>query len=498
MKPMKSSIDMSPAVTKREPAIDKDFLNFPEGFMWGAATSHFQIEGHPGEIGKRTSDWSAWCMEEGRISDNTTADSATEFYKRYATDVEICRNLSLNAFRLSLNWPALCPEKPTSPQGQLKFDAETVKFYRDLLTSLKNDNVTTYVTLFHFTLPNWLAEAGGWNATETVEEFVRFAELAAEEFGDLVDYWITLNEPLAYVYQGYVAGVWPPGQCGNYVGAFRAVRNMLAGHARAYAVLHEHFPLAKVSFTMHWRPFMARRKWSPLDQMVRFFRDFVFNQMFPMAVHTGRLEFPFPLNMHPDIRKISGPIRGLRGAIDYLAVNYYTRELSEFRFAWPVDIFGAQAIEREFETNCMGWESYPEGLYNLLTYDLAAFKHNHDGSKREIIITENGYAAAFPADLGEGDWSLADDIRVQYLTSHLQALHHAIEDGANVKGYLYWSLTDNFEWAEGLSPRFGLVRVAYPTQERTLRKSARVYGDIARLNGFRRQVIAKKSKQVFA
>lgn len=474
--------------------IDRDFLNFPDGFMWGASTSHFQIEGHPVEIGRRASDWSAWCTQAGRISDNTTADSATEFYKRYALDVEICRNLNLNAFRLSLNWPALCPDKPSSPKGQLKFDPETVKFYRDLLTSLKNDNVTTFVTLFHFTLPQWLAEAGGWNATETVEEFVRFAQLAAEEFGDLVDYWITLNEPLAYVYQGYVAGVWPPGQRGNYVGAFRAVRNMLCGHARAYAVLHQHNADAKVSFTMHWRPFMARRKWSPLDQMVRFFRDFVFNQMFPMAVQTGKLEFPFPISTNADVRQISGPISGLKGAMDYLAVNYYTRELSEFRFRWPIDIFGAQSIEREFEVNCMGWENFPDGLYNLLTYDLMPFKYNDDGTKREIIITENGYAAAFPADLSEGDWSLVDDIRVQYLTSHLQALHHAIEDGANVKGYLYWSLTDNFEWAEGLRPRFGLVRVAYPTQERTLRKSASVYADIARRNGFRRSISAKTTK----
>jgi len=489
-----AGIEESSAVIKRSPLIDRDFLNFPDGFMWGASTSHFQIEGHPVEIGRRASDWSAWCTQAGRISDNTTADSATEFYKRYALDVEICRNLNLNAFRLSLNWPALCPDKPSSPKGQLKFDPETVKFYRDLLTSLKNDNVTTFVTLFHFTLPQWLAEAGGWNATETVEEFVRFAQLAAEEFGDLVDYWITLNEPLAYVYQGYVAGVWPPGQRGNYVGAFRAVRNMLCGHARAYAVLHQHNADAKVSFTMHWRPFMARRKWSPLDQMVRFFRDFVFNQMFPMAVQTGKLEFPFPISTNADVRQISGPISGLKGAMDYLAVNYYTRELSEFRFRWPIDIFGAQSIEREFEVNCMGWENFPDGLYNLLTYDLMPFKYNDDGTKREIIITENGYAAAFPADLSEGDWSLVDDIRVQYLTSHLQALHHAIEDGANVKGYLYWSLTDNFEWAEGLRPRFGLVRVAYPTQERTLRKSASVYADIARRNGFRRSISAKTTK----
>jgi beta-glucosidase len=450
--------------------------------LWGAATSHFQIEGHPVESGRRVSDWSAWCAQEGKISDNTTADQATEFYKRYATDVEICRNLNLNAFRLSLNWPALCPDPP-GPDGQLHFDPETVQYYRALLTSLKKENISSFVTLFHFTLPLWLSEAGGWNSPRTADEFVRFAQLAADAFGDLVDYWITLNEPLAYVYQGYISGQWPPGKVGDYIGAFTSIRHMLDAHGRAYKLLHEANPQSKVSFTLHWRPFQPRRKWSPLDQMARYYRDYVFNHMFPMAVQSGVLKFPFPINTRKAIREISGEIPGLRGSMDYLAVNYYTRELSQFRFSWPIDIFGTASVDREFDVNCMGWENYPDGLYNLLMYDLAPFKYNVDGAQREIIITENGYASAFPGDLNDGDWSLADDMRVNYLTSHLTALHHAIEDGANVKGYLYWSLTDNFEWSEGLRPRFGLVRVAYPTQERTLRKSAKVYADIARRNG---------------
>jgi beta-glucosidase len=463
-------------------SIENRFLRFPDGFMWGAATSHFQIEGNPVEMDGCVSDWSAWCKEAGRIVDNTTADAACEFYKRYAADVELCRKLNLKAFRMSLNWPALCPDAPASPES-LRLDPETVSFYRSVLTSLKKEGITTFVTLFHFTLPQRLAQAGGWHALETVAEFVRFATLAAEAFGDLVDYWITLNEPLAYAYQGYVSGIWPPGQRGNYLGAFITVKNMLVGHARAYAALHQHNPLARVSFTMHWRPFMPRRKWSPLDKMVQFYRDYVFNQLFPKAVHTGIYEFPFPLNLHKDIQSMSGRINGLEGTMDYLGVNYYTREQSEFEWRRPFDIFGVQSMEHEFEVNCMGWENYPIGLYNLLTHEIAPFKYNKDGSKREIIITENGYAAAFAADLSDGDWSLVDDLRIQYLTGHLSALHRAIEDGANVKGYLYWSLLDNFEWAEGLSARFGLVRIAYPTQERTLRKSAQIYADIAKANG---------------
>ena len=217
--------------------------------------------------------------------------------------------------------------------------------------------------------------------------------------------------------------------------------------------------------------------------MVKYYRDFVFNRLFPTAVHQGDLQFPFPLNTNSHIKAISGPIDGLKNTMDYLAVNYYTRELSEFRFRLPFDLFGVQSPEAELEVNCMGWEVYPEGLYSLLCRDLVPFRNNPDGTKREIVITENGYAMTFPASLSEGDWSLIDEDRVRYLTSHLRALHRAITDGANVTGYLYWSLLDNFEWADGLATRFGLVRVAYPTQERTLRKSARIYADIARRNG---------------
>jgi len=466
---------------------ERQFFNFPEGFLWGAATSHFQVEGHPIEISSRTSDWSAWTELDGKISDQTTADRACEFYQRHASDIEICRKLNLNAFRLSLNWPALCPEPP-KPGEKPTFDEPTLNFYRQLLRGLKDDGITTFVTLFHFTLPNWLAQRGGWNDPQTIEHFESFSKAAAEALDDVVDYWITLNEPLAYAYQGYVSGSWPPGFQNDYLKAFQVVRNMLEGHARAYHVLHTHNPKAAVSFTMHWRPFTAKRRWSPFDQMVRYYRDYVFNVMFPLAVQRGDLQFPFPLSNNRDIRKISGPIAGLKGTMDYVAVNYYTRELSEFRFNWPIDVFGVASKEHELETNCMGWEDYPDGLYNTLTYDLTPFKYNADGSMRPIIITENGYATAFSADLSEGDWSLADVTRIKYLTSHLIALHHAIEDGANVKGYIYWSLMDNFEWAEGLRPRFGLVRIAYPTQERTLRRSAEVYAEIAKRNGLDRQV----------
>jgi beta-glucosidase len=452
-------------------------LKFPDNFIWGVATSHFQVEGNPEEISGRYSDWAAWTATDGKILDRSTADVACDFFSRYQEDIELCKKLNLGAFRLSLNWPALMPGP-----GRTNFSEQSAQFYRRLLQTLKDNGFTTFVTLFHFCLPSWLAEAGGWNNKQTVEEFAKFTELAVKEFGDLVDFWLTLNEPLAYAYQGYIEGAWPPGHNGDYIAAFEAIRNMLAGHARSYHEIHRQIPDARVSFTVHWIPFQARNKLSPLDNLSRFMRDEIFNHMWMRAVETGNLQFPPPLIAEKRIRKLTGIIPDLRGTLDFLGINYYTRQVCEFAWGWPPDIFGVRSDLTEFETSALGWEIYPQGLFELLTEGLDPYRFDDNGRARDIYITENGFSYMFSADLTDGDWSLDDDLRARYLISHLVAIHRAIAAGANVKGYLHWSLLDNFEWAEGLRARFGLVRVAYPTLERTLRKSAHIYSEIAKTN----------------
>jgi beta-glucosidase len=331
-------------------------------------------------------------------------------------------------------------------------------------------------------LPTWAAEKGGWLNPETIDEFERFTELAVQEFGDLVDFWLTINEPLAYAYQGFIGGSWPPGHNGDYIGAFTVIRNMLEGHARSYHMIHKLIPDAKVSFTVHWMPFVPRTPWSPLDNMSRFLRDEIFNHLWMRSVETGNLQFVPPLIAHKAVRRLTGVIPGLRGSLDYLGINYYTRQVCEFEMKWPADIFGIRSDMAEFEVSSLGWEIYPEGLFKLLTEGLDPYRYDEHGNARDIYITENGLASMFSAELTEGDWSLNDDLRVNYLLAHLIAVQKAIRHGANVKGYLHWSLLDNFEWAEGLRARFGLVRVAYPTLERTLRKSARIYAEIAGQN----------------
>jgi len=348
---------------------------FPDGFLWGAATSHFQVEGNPSEISTRCSDWAEWTVSDGRIADRTTADQACEFFNRYPDDLELLTKLNLNTFRISLNWPAICTESSPASSA-LTVNRKQIEHYRSLLSKLKSQGIKTFVTLFHFCLPKRLADQGGWLNPATSEEFSRLAELLAREYKGLVDYWITINEPLAYTYQGYISGAWPPGLKHSYDNAFLCIYNMLKGHADAYHAIHSEDPGTPVSYTMHWRPFVPRNKFSPFDQMVRHLRDAVFNHLFPNSVQTGSLKFPFPFSLRKEVAPLMGPIPGLKDAMDYLAINYYTRDICEFSYEPPFDLFGVKTVKTEIEVNGMGWESYPQGLYKVLTEEITPYRFN--------------------------------------------------------------------------------------------------------------------------
>ncbi|MDZ4835642.1 MAG: family 1 glycosylhydrolase [Candidatus Melainabacteria bacterium] len=465
--------------------------NFPPGFLWGAATSHFQIEGYTSEMQSRLSDWSSWMMSPSNIIDGSNAEQACDFLNRYLDDISLMESLNLNAFRISINWPAILIDAPGTAGVAQQLDPEGVEYYRRVLSTLKERGIKTFVTLFHFCLPTWLADQGGWNNPLSAEQFGTFTTLVVDAFGEYVDYWLTINEPMAYVYQGYVSGQWTPGLKNDYLAAFGVVRNMLVGHAAAYQAIKAKYPNAPVSFTNHWRPFIPEQPLSPLDHAVCMVRDNIFNQLFPQSIQTGVFKVPPPLGLYKVLRLLEGPIPGLKGSMDYLGINYYTRELSRFKAAWPIDPFGEASDKTQFKTNALGWETYPEGLYQVLTRDIRPYRYNTDGSLREIFITENGYAEKFERHLDEGDWSLEDSERVDYLVRHVKVIHDAIAAGVPVRGYLHWSLLDNFEWAEGLQQRFGLVRVTYPNQTRAPRKSAYVYADIAASNALNKDLLLK-------
>ena len=461
----------------------KGALIFPADFLWGAATSHFQIEGNPNEITNRLSDWSKWTTDPSHIADQSTGDRACEFYQHYSSDIELLSELNLNAFRISLNWAALCPE-PRGSDGVIKIDKDMFNYYRQVLKKTKDKNIKTFVTLFHFCLPDWLATIGGWTNEIAIFEFGKFAELACCELGDLVDFWQTINEPMVYAYHGYVTGSWPPGGIYQYLECFSVVRNLLAGHAAAYQAIHSVENEAKVSYTMHWQYFTPKQIFNPLDLLITHNRNQVFNHLFPRAVQTGSLQIPFPFSQFQALQKLAGPIDGLKDSADYLGINYYTRSICEFSLTAPFLLLGIRSPLRLLPVNALDWEVFPEGLYKLLAFDTRPYHKNSDGITRPIYITENGYGSDFPAtaSIMDGDWSLDDQDRSAFLRDHLLSIYKAIQVGVPVKGYLHWSLLDNFEWAEGLRIRFGLVRVAYPNQERTLRASAKLYARIAGSN----------------
>ncbi len=457
-------------------------IEFPDDFLWGASASHFQVEGQPNEIEERLSDWSRWTQTPGNISDGSSADRACEFYRRYQEDIELLQDLNLRAYRTSLNWAALMPDEPSGSGEHAVFSPPVVDYYRALFSHLKERDIKVFVTLFHFCLPDWLARKGGWIAEDADRHFETFARLAALHFGDLVDFWMTVNEPMAYVYQGYVAGNWPPGESHNYVDAFKAVKGMLKGHGLAYHALKAESAGAQVSFANHWRPFAPERKWHPLDQLVTHYRERVFNHCFPESIEAGALKMPGPLSRQKAFKELEGDIPYLEGTMDFVGVNYYTRELSRFDLSWPPDYFGSRSPKTEYPVNALGWEIYPEGFYQVLTQDIRPYSLDGSGLARPVYITENGYAQRFSPEHSSGDWSIEDRARREYLISHLVVLKRAIEAGVNIKGYLHWSLTDNFEWSDGLTPRFGLVRVSYDSQERQKRLSADLYASVAESN----------------
>ncbi len=469
--------------TDRESNSTDSKLVFPKDFLWGAATSHFQIEGNPFEIDNRLSDWSKWTQDPSHIADQTSADQACEFYQRFSSDIELVSQLNLNAFRIGLNWAAICPEVPDG-SGEVKINKEMIKYYRQVLKTAKDKNIKTFVTLFHFSLPNWLVEIGGWLNDKAIFEFSKFAELACRELGDLVDFWQTINEPMVYAYHGYITGSWPPGLKHEYLQCFQVVRNLLTGHAAAYQAIHALHHEAQVSYTMHWQAFTPKNRFNPLDLFIAYNRNVVFNHLFPRAVQTGSIQMPFPFNQFQDLQKLAGPVAGLKDSSDYIGINYYTRDISEFSLTAPFLFLGVRSTGHRLPVNALNWEIFPDGLYKLLTADTAAYHKNSQGQARPIYITENGYASNFAANysIADGDWSLDDDDRSAFLVAHLQAIYKAIKAGINIKGYLHWSLLDNFEWAEGLRIRFGLIRIAYPGQERTLRASAKLYAKIAKSN----------------
>lgn len=418
-------------------ALPSLFASFPENFYWGVATSAHQVEG-----GNTLNDWYHWENHGG--SPDRSGD-ACDFYHRYDQDFQLTKDIHQNAFRLSIEWSRIEPV-----QGQ--FNSVEIEHYRKVLLSAKSHGLSTFVTLHHFTGPQWFASVGGWLNPRAHLLFKDYVSYAAKELGGLVDFWITVNEPNVVALTGYVVGASPPG-IKNIKLAMEAYANMAQAHAEAYHVLHQELPGAQVGFAHHMRVQQPSRKRHPLDRLFAKMVDSFWNTQILNSIKTGKINFHFS-----PLYKVKRSYPRLKGSLDFLGINYYTRDKIRFNRREPTFFsIDTPSVDRSSD---IGMEIYPQGLSKILKVA------NRYGWP--IFITENGIA------------DTTDVKRPRFICDHLQQLEKAIEKGIPVRGYFHWSLMDNFEWSLGYAPRFGLYEVDYATQKRTLRPSGALYGEIAR------------------
>ncbi|MBI5116938.1 glycoside hydrolase family 1 protein [Candidatus Poribacteria bacterium] len=417
-------------------------LEFPKGFLWGAATAAHQVEGN-----NRNNDWWEWEHRPGVIADGTTSETACDQYDRYRQDFDLIREFRHNAHRLSLEWSRIEPQKGV-------YSSNEIAHYRRVLEALRERGIEPMVTLHHFTNPLWLSREGGWENPQVVEHFTRYAKVVATELGALIRFWNTINEPTVYAYMSYMDGIWPPGKKSPRSAAI-VMTNMLRAHALAYHIIHEtsQGPGCSVGIAKHIRLFDPLRRNHVIEKALAGLSNFVFNWWFLDAIETGRLAWPIGIGQKVQL---------LTATQDFIGLNYYTREMVKFDLAKPLALFMEYLARPGSETSDLGWELYPEGIHRAL------MRLKRYG--KPIYVTENGVPA------------INDSLRQRCLRDHLTQIHVAMRDGADVRGYFHWSLLDNFEWEAGLKPRFGLVEVDYNTQKRSPRPSAWIYAKIAAQN----------------
>ncbi|MET8765309.1 GH1 family beta-glucosidase [Lentzea sp. NPDC004782] len=445
---------------------------FPQGFLWGAATAAFQVEGSTDVDGRTDSIWDVFCRVPGNVVGGDSGEPAADHYRRFQQDVRMMADLGLKAYRFSVAWPRVRPDGGAVNQAGLDF-------YRRLVDTLLAHDIQPWPTLYHWDLPQKLEDAGGWANRDTAFRFADYATATAEALGDRVTTWTTLNEPWCAAFLGYAAGVHAPGRT-EPAAAVAAVHHLLLGHGLAAQAIRAVTAYTRVGITLNMYPIIPADPASPADQDVarrldglqqRIFLDPLFRGAYPADVVADLEPFGFTGHVRDgDLELISAPL-------DMLGVNYYTEhhvsaEPGETGPSPWVGVGDHSFPRRDFPRTDMDWEVRPEGLTSVLLRLHAQYP------RIPLYITENG--AAFRDEV-EG--SVIQDLdRTSYLESHLRAAHDAIEMGVRLRGYFCWSLLDNFEWAEGYAKRFGIVHVDYDTQVRTPKMSAKWFARVARGN----------------
>ncbi|AWA30374.1 beta-glucosidase [Flavobacterium magnum] len=438
-------------------------LQFGTDFHWGVSTAAFQIEGSGDSDGKGRSIWDTFTAGKGRIRNNDHARIACDFYNSYEQDIALLCGLHIPDFRFSLSWTRMLPA------GRGALNQKGIDYYNRLIDHLLGQGIVPWTTLYHWDLPQALQDKGGWVNPDSISWFADYAAVCAKHFGDRIPNWMVMNEPSVFTGAGYFLGIHAPGKRG-LTSYLKSVHHVTMATAAAAGVLRGDTQSnigTTFSFT-HIEPTSQK----PKDVAAAARVDTLLNRTFIEPL----LGMGYPDDDLPLLRRIRRHMRPgdeklLAFDFDFIGAQCYTREIVRARFFTPYIGAGlVPATKRASETTEMGWEVYPPSMYHTLKR-----LHAYDKIKK-IIVTENG--AAFPDTVVNGH--VYDSRRRDYLQSHLRELLRAQQEGVNVKGYFVWTLTDNFEWAEGYHPRFGLIHVDFETQRRTIKQSGYWYRDFLR------------------
>jgi beta-glucosidase len=397
-------------------------VQFPDNFLWGSATSSYQVEGN-----NINADWRPWEIKAGKES----SGDACRHYELYEQDFDLVKNLNHKAHRLSIEWSRIEPK-----EGE--FSREAVEHYVKVIKALRSRGIEPLVTLHHFTNPIWFAGQGGWANPSCVKSFLRYCDLVTRELSPYVHFWFTINEPSVYFSHSFLWGMWPPQQR-SFLKTKAVHDHMIEAHIQAYRLIHKiykgsNLTAPSVSFAHHMQAIVPCNG-KLINRCGARIREYLYN-----------------LEILDHLTKAN--------TLDFIGVNYYSRHLVHVHSWWIGNLLMETCKEdhHPMKKNFLGWDIYPEGLAQVL---LSLKKYN-----LPVIIAENGICTK------------DDQERWEYIKNHLKNVHLAMDQGVNVTGYLYWSLMDNFEWAHGYAPRFGLIDVDYKTQQRTIRESAKKFAQV--------------------
>ena len=442
---------------------------FPEGFLWGSATSSYQIEGAATEDGRGPSIWDDFARKPGAIIDGSNGDIACDHYHRYKDDVALMHGMGMQAYRFSIAWPRILPE------GTGRIEIRGLDFYDRLVDELLAKGISPYATLYHWDLPSALQKCGGWGNRDIAGWFADYAAICARSLGDRVKDWITLNEPWCVAFLSHELGIHAPGLHDPTLARAAAHHCNLAHGAGMAAIRACASADTRVGITLNFGPVMpltdspadklAAAKAHKVDPFYNWFSTPILRGYYPVEVwQDAELHGAQMPNIHP------GDMALICQRNDFIGVNYY----SPTRIQAGADGMPVKARLEDAEYTLMDWEVEPEGL-SLVLNEL----HSVSRGQTPLYITENG--ASF-ADEMIGGSAVHDEARVDYYRGHLLAVHKAIQNGVDLRGYFAWSLLDNYEWSKGYQQFFGMVHVDYASQKRSIKDSGHYFSQVIRAN----------------